>query len=109
MRSKRMQPILFALVCLMAAGCGGQSEQPRGEQPLIQGPLRSLEVKTSETSREGGGGFTIPVHAKLYRDYLIVTYSPGTVDEQTEVIPANRIWKVVFGNAKSPAPNAAKK
>ncbi len=109
MRSKRVRPILFALVCLVAAGCGGQSEQPRGEQPLIQGPLRSLVLKKSDSSREGGGDFTVPVHAKLYRDYLIVTYSPGTVDEQTEVFPANRIWKVVFGNGKPPVPNAAKK
>ena len=95
MRSSPMKPTLFALLILLAAGCSGQSEQP-----LIQGPLRWVEVKTGESSREGGGNFTVPVHGKLYRDYLLVTYSPGTEEEHTEVFPANRLWKVDFGTKK---------
>lgn len=92
MTSPPMKPTLFALMILLAAGCSGQSEQP-----LIQGPLRWVEVKTGESSREGGGNFVVPVHGKLFPDYLLVTYSPGTEEEHTEVFPANRLWKVDFG------------
>jgi hypothetical protein len=95
MRSPPMKPTLFALSILLAAGCSGQTEQP-----LIQGPLRWLEVKTGENSREGDGNFNVPVHGKLYRDYLLVTYSSGTKEEHTEVFPANRLWKVDFGTTK---------
>jgi hypothetical protein len=65
-----MKPTLFSLLMMLAAGCSSQSEQP-----LIQGPLRWLEVKTGENSREGGGNFTVPVHGKLYRNYLLVTFA----------------------------------
>jgi hypothetical protein len=89
--------ILMSLV--LATGCSGPKEQP-----LIEGPLSFLEVKTSETTREGGGGFTMPVHGRLYREFLLVTYNPGAVDEYTEAIPAHRIWKVEFGNRVGPPP-----
>lgn len=98
---------MLGLAFLFAAGCGSRGN--RGEQPIIEGPLRFLEVKTSETSREGGGDFTVPVHAKLYRDYLLVTYSPRTRDERTEVIPANRIWKVEFAKGKPRSAASPKK
>ena len=62
---------------LLAAGCSGPKDPP-----LIEGPLRFLELKTSETTREGGGGFNVPVHARLYREYLLVTYNPGAADER---------------------------
>jgi hypothetical protein len=87
--------ILMSL--LLAAGCSSPTDRP-----LIEGPLRFLEVKTSETTHEGNGGFTVPVHARLYREYLLVTYNPGAVDERTEAIPAHRIWKVEFGNQAGP-------
>jgi hypothetical protein len=108
MRTKPLQPILFGLLLLFAAGCAGQ-----GEQPIFQGQLRFLEVKT-EGGREGGGDFSFPVHGKVYRDYLVVTYSPGTGEEHTDVFPANRLWKVEFGTkmrsgGKTPAPEPAKK
>ena len=96
MRSVPWKPAVASLLLLAATGCSGQ-----GEQPLIEGPLRWLEVKTGESSREGGGGFTVPVRGKLYRDYLLVTYSPGTEHEHTEVIPAHRLWKVEFGTKKA--------
>ena len=94
MRSPPMKSTLFGLLTLLSAGCSSQSEQP-----LIQGPLRWLEVKTGENSREGGGNFDVPVHGKLYPDYLLVTYSPGT-EEHTEVFPTHRLWKVEFGTQK---------
>ena len=72
--------ILISL--LLAAGCSGPADRP-----LIEGPLRFLEVKTSETSREGSGGFTVPVHARLYREYLLVTYNPARSTKHTEAIP----------------------
>jgi len=87
--------ILISL--LLAAGCSSPTDRP-----LIEGPLRFLEVKTSETTHEGNGGFTVPVHARLYREYLLVTYNPGAVDERTEAIPAQRVWKVEFGNPAGP-------
>lgn len=90
-----MKPTLFGLLMLLVAGCSGQSEQT-----LIQGPLRWLEVKTGENSREGGGNFNSPVYGKLYRDYLLVTHSSGTAEEHTEVFPANRLWRVDFGTTK---------
>jgi hypothetical protein len=93
--------ILMSL--LLAAGCSGPTDRP-----LIEGPLRFLEVKTSETTREGNGGFTVPVHARLYREYLLVTYNPGAVDEHTEAIPAQRIWKVEFGNQAGPPTHSLK-
>ncbi len=62
--------ILMSL--LLAAGCSGPADRP-----LIEGPLRFLELKTSETTHEGNGGFTVPVHARLYREYLLVTYNPA--------------------------------
>jgi len=95
MRSLAWNLAVASLMLLLAAGCSGQ-----GEQPLIEGPIRSLEVKTGESSREGGGNFIVPVHGKLYRDYLLVTYNSGTVEEHTEVIPAHRLWKVEFGTKK---------
>ena len=92
-----MKPTLLALSTLLAIGCAGQGEQPpKTEQPVIEGPLRAFELKTSETSRAGGGDFTIPVYGKLYRDYLLITYKAGTDEEFTDVVPANRIWKVTF-------------
>jgi hypothetical protein len=97
MRSPPLRPTLFGLLMLLAPGCGGQSEQP-----LIQGPLRWLEVKTGEHSHEGGGDFTVHVHGKLYRDYLLLTYNPDTEAEHTEVFPANRLWKVEFGKKAGP-------
>ena len=95
MSSPPMKLTFFGLLILLAAGCSRQSEQP-----LIQGPLRWLEVKTGENSREGGGSFNVPIHGKLYPDYLLVTYSPGAEEEHTEVFPANRLWKVDFGIRK---------
>ena len=95
MTSPPMKATLFSLLMLLVTGCSGQSEQP-----LIQGPLRWLEVKTGENSREGGGNFNSPVYGKLYRDYLLVTHSSGTAEEHTEVFPANRLWKVDFGTTK---------
>jgi hypothetical protein len=95
MRSLAWNLVVASLLLLPAVGCNGQ-----GEQPLIEGPVRSLEVKTGESSREGGGNFIVPVHGKLYRDYLLVTYNSGTVEEHTEVIPAHRLWKVEFGTKK---------
>ncbi|QDU44658.1 hypothetical protein Mal52_31440 [Symmachiella dynata] len=99
-----MKRTFCALSMLLLAGCGDQSEQP-----LIQGPIRFLEVKTGENRREGGGCFTDARYGRLYRDYLLVTRNPSTEDEYTEVIPANRIWKVEF-NKKSgvkPTPPAS--
>jgi hypothetical protein len=86
---------LFGLLMMLLTGRGSQSEQP-----LIQGPLRWLEIKTGENSREGRGNFNSPVYGKLYRDYLLVTHSSGTAEEHTEVFPANRLWKVDFGATK---------
>ena len=95
MMSPPIKPTLFGMWMLLVAGCSAQTEQP-----LIQGPLSWVEVKTGENSHQGGGNFNVPVHGKLYRDYLLVTYSPGTEEEHTEVYPANRLWKVEFAKRK---------
>ncbi|GDY19284.1 hypothetical protein LBMAG56_06290 [Verrucomicrobiota bacterium] len=107
MKASSLKPLLCSVVMLPFVGC---HPTDGGGETVAEGVIWTVEYKL-ENGKTGGftrindsravpggnGSWNVDAYGKLTRDYLIITH-PQRKDAGVEVIPANRLVSIRFGD-----------